>query len=244
MAGSEAIAIDPDAYSAWRSTPLGARTERLEHDLILRLAGALAGRRVLDAGCGDGTLSLALAARGARVTGLDADLRMLAVGLGRVRAAGARVAFVGGTIERLPFLDASFDLVVAVTVLCFMREPGRVLAEFRRVLAPEGGLVIGELNRWSLWALRRRVRSWLGASLWRHAHFTDARELRRRLADAGFAVDALEGCIFYPPWAWLARHMAWADAPLRRRTTFGAAFVAAKARAAPHPQARSARVAA
>jgi SAM-dependent methyltransferase len=227
------IAVDPLAYSAWRATPLGAYTERLEHDLVLRLAGTVAGARVLDAGCGDGVLSVALAARGARVVGLDADERMLAAGRARARSQGALLDFVRGTVERLPFPDASFDLVVAVTVMCFVRERGRVLAEFRRVLVPGGHLVIGELNRLSLWALRRRVRGWLGAALWRHARFEDARSLRRRVAAAGFAVEALEGCVYYPPWLWLARAMARLERPLRRLTTFGAAFLAVSARALP-----------
>ena len=225
------VAIGPEAYSAWRSSALGALTERLEHELMLRLVGDVAGQRVLDAGCGDGMLSFALAARGAHVTGLDADERMLAAGAIRARAAGAAVSFARGTIERLPFADASFDVVAAVTVLCFIRERGRALAEFRRVLAPGGRLVVGELNRWSLWALARRIRAWLGAPLWRRARFTDACKLRRLLAAAGFAVEALEGCAFYPPWAPLARLMAPAENPLHRLTTFGAAFVAARAKA-------------
>ncbi|HEY7609198.1 MAG TPA: class I SAM-dependent methyltransferase [Alphaproteobacteria bacterium] len=227
------VAIGPETYSAWRSTELGARTERLEQDLILRLAGDVADQRVLDAGCGDGLLAVALAARGARVTGLDADAGMLAAGAARAEVAGAMIRPVRGAIERLPFADASFDMVAAVTVLCFIRDPSRVLAEFRRVLVPGGSLVIGELNRWSVWALRRRVRGWLGAPLWRQAHFTDARRLRRLLAGAGFTVEALEGCVFYPPSAWLARTTARAESRLGRLTTFGAAFLAARAIAPP-----------
>ena len=71
-------AIGPEAYASWRATPLGAITEGIEQCLILDLMGDLAGRRVLDAGCGDGALICAAASRGAAATGIDPDPAMLA----------------------------------------------------------------------------------------------------------------------------------------------------------------------
>ena len=61
--------------------------EPIEQQLILDLAGELSQSRVLDAGCGDGALACAVAARGAEVTGLDADPAMLAAARSR---AGSR----------------------------------------------------------------------------------------------------------------------------------------------------------
>jgi SAM-dependent methyltransferase len=224
------VPTGPEAYRAWRASRLGALTDRCEADALEPLLGAVAGRTVLDAGCGDGMGAIALARRGAQATGLDPDPAMLAAARAQAEAAGVRLPLVRGRVEALPFRDASFDLVLAVTVLCFVRDQGRAWAEMARVLRPGGLLVIGELGRWSLWAARRRIRGWLGSALWRAASFHSAGDLRRAAERAGLAVEAVRGAVFHPPSATLARLTAPLDARLGRRTTFGAAFIALAAR--------------
>ena len=49
--------------------------------------------------------------------------------------------------EELPFEDGSFDLVLMVTVLCFLADPFRALSEATRILKPEGCLIIGMIDR-------------------------------------------------------------------------------------------------
>ncbi len=149
----------PLEYTAWRETPLGAITERLERSVVLDLAGPLAAREVLDVGCGDGAYALAAARAGARVTGLDRSTAALA--RARERAGSERLAvdLLVGDIGTLPLPADRFDLVLAVTVLCFVEEPARAVAEMARVLRPGGLLVLGELGKWSTWAAWRRLRS-------------------------------------------------------------------------------------
>ena len=77
-APSEIPSTLPSAYRAWRSTDLGRITDKLEEELILELIRPVQKQRILDVGCGDGTLAVLLTQRGADVTGIDADLRMLA----------------------------------------------------------------------------------------------------------------------------------------------------------------------
>jgi ubiquinone/menaquinone biosynthesis C-methylase UbiE len=219
----------PAVYADWRASSLGEITEALEHALLFRQAGAVAGRDVLDAGCGDGTLARAFAAAGAaRVVGVDADARMIA----RARAATAPggPGFAVADIGRLPFADASFDVVSVITVLAFVPDAAGAVRELARVLRPGGVLLIGDLGKWSFWAARRRVRGWLGALLWRGARFRTAGELRALARGAGLEVAATEGAIFYPPSQALARRMARWDPALGRCTTFGAAFIAIAAR--------------
>ncbi len=227
MTGADkTTAIGPRAYAAWRATSLGAVTETLEQRLMLDLVGDLAGVRVLDIGCGDGALVRAFAAQGATAVGVDPDPAMLASAQERATEANVLATFVDGRAESLPFPDASFDAVTAVTVLCFIPDALKAVREMARVLRPGGRLVLGELGRWSLWAAKRRLRGWLGSATWNAARFRDAGELRHLAEAAGLKVTAMRGAIFYPPVGSLARVMAPIDPWLGRRATLGAAFIA------------------
>lgn len=219
----------PDSYSRWRRSRLGRITDALEERLVLDLLGPVDRLHVLDLGCGDGALASTLFRRGARVTGLNADPRMLAAARARAEAESVRLNLVRGRAEVLPFPDGAFDRVVAVTVLCFVRDADRACAEMARVLRPDGRLVIGELGRWSLWAAIRRLRGWLGAPTWRAAEFRTGRELRSLVEAHGLAVREVRGSIYYPPWGLAASLQARIDPWLGRRTTAGAAFIALSA---------------
>lgn len=218
--------ISPADYESWRATRLGAITESLERRVILELMGPVQDADVLDAGCGDGALACAMASGGASVTGLDADPVMLAAARARAAMTGARVTFLPGRIEQLPLADARFDVVVAVTVLCFAADAATAVREMARVLRPRGRLVLGELGRWSTWAATRRLKGWLGASTWKAARFSSAGALRALLEEAGLSVKDLRGAVFYPPIGLCARHLAPLDPWMGRHTTIGAAFIA------------------
>jgi SAM-dependent methyltransferase len=221
--------IGPELYASWRATSLGVITEGIEQRLILDMMGELAGARVLDAGCGDGALVCAAASRGAEATGVDPDPAMLAAARSNVGKAGLKAAFLEGRAERLPFPDATFDVVASVTVLCFVPDAAGAVREMARVLRPGGRLVLGELGRWSLWATLRRVRGWLGSAIWQAAQFRTSAELRSLAEQAGLSVTAVRGAVYYPPIGMLARALAPLDSWLGRLTTFGAAFVALSA---------------
>lgn len=218
--------IGPQAYVGWRATSLGAITDVLEHRVIVDLMGELAGRRFLDAGCGDGGLVCAAAAQGAAATGVDPDPAMLAAAQSRTAQAGLEATFLAGRVEQLPFADSSFDLVASVTVLCFVDDDAGALREMARVLRPGGRLVLGELGRWSSWAALRRMRGWLGSTTWRKARFRTSRELRVLVQQAGLRVTAVRGAVYYPPSDLLAHLLAPLDPRLGRITSVGAAFIA------------------
>lgn len=197
---------------------------------MLRLAGDLQGRSVLDVGCGDGTLALACWESGtAQVAGLDLDTRMITRAAAFAAQHQVTIGYTVGRADTLPFGDKSFDLVVSVATLTFVPEADRVVREMARVLRPGGRLVIGDLGKWSIWAARRRVRAWLGSPTWRAARFRTAGELLAMARQAGLSVGRVQGAIFFPPCTALARVIAPIDARLGQLTTLGAAFVAIQA---------------
>lgn len=228
----------PAAYRAWRASDLGRITDRIEEKLILGLIGPVEGKCVLDVGCGDGVLSVRLARVGADVTGVDADPHAVAAARERASRAGAAVTVIEGDARQLPFADDTFDMVVAITVLCFVAEAERAVNEMARVLRPGGRVVIGELGRHSLWAVKRRLSGWLGSKTWRAAHFRTVHELKRLATAARLDVGEVRGAVYYPPCNSCARVLAPLDARLSPETTFGAAFIALAARK-PHNHSQS-----
>lgn len=226
MDSEQSTGVLAASYAQWRSSRVGRITDELEQQLLFELLGSVADKTLLDVGCGDGRLASKLSRRGAAVTGLDADPMMIAAAHRRSEIEDTRLRLVEGLAERLPFDDESFDSALAVTVLCFVRNAERAIAEIARVLKPDGHLVIGELARWNLWAVHRRVRGWLGNSTWRAATFRTGRELRGLIQAAGLRVVDVRGAVHYPPCGMAAELFAPVDLWLGRNTTFGSAFIA------------------
>jgi len=218
--------ITPLEYTRWRETALGSVTERLERAAVLDLAGPLAGRDVLDIGCGDGTYALGAALAGARVTGVDRSAAVVEAARRRAADAGLPLELHVADALTLPFPPERFDVVLAVTVLCFVLDPPRAVAEMARVLRPGGVVVLGELGRWSAWGVWRRLRAWAGSTTWRTARFWSPAELRRLLRQAGLVRGRERGVAYYPPVGSAARLLERVDPLLGSATRLGAAFIA------------------
>ena len=100
----------------------------------------LAGRRVLDLGCGDGWFCRYAADAGARtVIGVDPSVRMLTQA--RERTNDARISYVNAFVEDAAFADASADLVVSILALHYVAELEPVLAAIAGWLEPGGTFV-------------------------------------------------------------------------------------------------------
>jgi len=219
-------AFDPAAYGAWFESSVGRRVWADEERALLRVLQPEPGGRVLDAGCGDGRLLVSLARRDLRVVGVDASVAMLRAARDRARATGLPVHLVRAEVGALPFADESFDTVAAVTVLCFVADSGPALREMARTVRRGGKLVIGELGRWSSWAVSRRLEGRLRGGPWRVAEFRSAPALKRLLRAAGLVPGRVRGAVFYPRSSPAARLLGPLDAMLGAITTVGAAFIA------------------
>ncbi|HJT78357.1 MAG TPA: class I SAM-dependent methyltransferase, partial [Gemmataceae bacterium] len=133
----------------------------LDHETWIRPAfgmlGAVAGRDVLDYGCGHGMAAVVLARRGARVTACDLSLAYLQEAQARARANGTDVAFAQADGERLPFADGSFDAVWGNAILHHL-DVRTAARELYRSLRPGGVAVLCEPwggNPLLSWARRR-----------------------------------------------------------------------------------------
>ena len=141
-----------DRYRTWWEPVLAPTALALLDEVQLLNGGSVAaepgsGTRILDLGTGAGLLALAIVRRWPRtnVVGLDGSTGMLAVALAAAErelaeAEQARIEFVTGQASRLPFEDASFDLVLSSFVLQLVPHRPSALAEARRVLRPGGRL--------------------------------------------------------------------------------------------------------
>ena len=104
---------------------------------------------VLDVATGTGAVAIELVRRyGCSVVGLDQSPEMLAAGRHRLQQSGlaARVTFVEGRAEQLPFADASFDALTFTYLLRYVDDPARTLRELGRVVRPGGVIAMLEFG--------------------------------------------------------------------------------------------------
>jgi ubiquinone/menaquinone biosynthesis C-methylase UbiE len=140
-------------------TRLIAREETFKRRLTERLA-LRPGMRVLDVGCGTGTLAIQMAQTGATVSAIDADDAILARARHKAQAAKLAISFRRALATELPFDDGSFDRVTSTLMAHHLptAEKQQMFAEIRRVLTPSGELHLVDVGP---------ARSSLGRSLQR-----------------------------------------------------------------------------
>ncbi|MCU0307192.1 MAG: class I SAM-dependent methyltransferase [Thermoleophilia bacterium] len=179
---SRAALVDLEAHE-WGSAPdfYGPRHDYREALMLRRLLPTMPGPRVLNAGCGAGSLTLRLADLGLHVTSVDASDQFVErlVAIVAERYPGRGLPVDRGDLHALPYPDGAFDAVVCGEVLEHLDDDRRAIGEIARVLAPGGVLVASvPANPWrydwfDLWAGHRRRYTTAGLGV--------------RLAGAGFA---------------------------------------------------------
>jgi len=134
---SYAVYADPamaDRFDAMRfGGPIGELVAATQEQQVAEFLAPIEGRRVLDVGTGTGRAAIALAKRGADVTGVDASAEMLAAAERRARQAGLQVTFRRDDVHHLAFADRAFDSVVCLRVLMHTPDWTQSLGELCRV---------------------------------------------------------------------------------------------------------------
>jgi ubiquinone/menaquinone biosynthesis C-methylase UbiE len=137
--------------------------ERRFKRMLIEQARPAAGQRILDLGCGTGTLAIEVKRREPRaeLAGLDADPEMLAQARRKAEAAGVELELTEGFSTELPYADASFDRVLSTLFFHHLDpQPKReTAAEIARVLRPGGELHVADWGRPSDPAMRLAFQS-------------------------------------------------------------------------------------
>jgi SAM-dependent methyltransferase len=166
----------------WQRLP--GELEPPDRELRLRfmLAHVARGDRVLDLGCGDGWMTAELARAGAAPTGVEVAQAAIDRGRGRHPDLDLRLAPIDGP---LPVSDNACDVVWASEVIEHVADTARWLSEIRRVLRPEGRLLLTTPNHSRLRLLVAGIELY-SEPLGDHLHLYSTNSLREVLRDFDF----------------------------------------------------------
>jgi 2-polyprenyl-6-hydroxyphenyl methylase/3-demethylubiquinone-9 3-methyltransferase len=120
----------------------------LRLEFINQRAGGLAGKNVLDVGCGGGILSESMARLGARVTGIDMGEAPLAVAKLHLKESGVRVDYRRISAEDMAEEQpAAFDVVTCLEMLEHVPDPSSVVRSLAKLVRPGGQVFVSTINR-------------------------------------------------------------------------------------------------
>ncbi len=216
--GKDAISYDAARWLL----PAGQYNNRVQQEIVTELLGPFSGERVLEVAVGTGRFTSHLAARGARMTGLDIALPMLRRARASMSSAGVdgAVGLLLGDARRLPLADASFDACLCVNALHHMPGAAASIAEMSMVIKPAGRIVFNFTNRWSLYLPMALAVNWRHRSLRKdvYTRWLDLTAVEQMCDRAGLSIVAARGHLHIPtrvsgPLLWL---LIKADRSVRR----------------------------
>jgi len=174
----------------------GFYNAHLDRPACLELLGDVGGLRVLDVACGPGLYAEELVERGAVVLGLDQSPRMIELARERVPSAEFRVHDLADPLEWVP--DASVDRVLFALALEHLDDRVAALGELRRVLRPDGALVLSRQHPTGDWLrhggnyFEQRVIEETWSRGWRVRYWLAPLETTcEELSEAGFLIERL-----------------------------------------------------
>ena len=167
---------------------------------------ALAGKQVLDVGCGGGILTEALARAGATVTGIDMAEKSLQVARLHAHESGLAEQVTYQQVTAEQFAEdhpGEFDIITCLELLEHVPEPGSLIAACRRLLKPGGDFFMSTINRnpksYGLMVLGAEyILGMVPRGTHDYAKFIKPAELAGYLREAGFSLKDLTGMVYNP----------------------------------------------
>ncbi|MEL6562852.1 MAG: bifunctional 2-polyprenyl-6-hydroxyphenol methylase/3-demethylubiquinol 3-O-methyltransferase UbiG [Pseudomonadota bacterium] len=179
-----------------------------EFDRDLKTAGAFAGLRILDIGCGGGLLAEPMARLGAEVVGADAAERNIPVAQVHAEQSGLTIDYRHTTAENMAAAGEQFDVVLNMEVVEHVADPLSYLTACRQLLKPGGLHICSTINRNPksfMMAIvgAEHVMRWLPKGTHEWSKFITPDELFDLMRDAGLDPVDRKGFVFNPiTWSW------------------------------------------
>jgi ubiquinone/menaquinone biosynthesis C-methylase UbiE len=174
------------------------------YQLVREKIGDVAGLRILEVACGRGGFVRELAQRGARVTGCDFSFAALCMAKTKLAQAGgsSSATLVHGDAQRMPFADASFDVIVSCETIEHLPDASSAILEMHRVTRPGGQLFLTTPNYvnftglYEFYARARRGPNKTDQPFDRHQWFP---EIRSCVRSAGWQILSVDGTVHQFP---------------------------------------------
>jgi ubiquinone/menaquinone biosynthesis C-methylase UbiE len=168
--------------------PIGELVAETQAAVIVRMAGEVRGRPILDVGTGTGRAALLLAKAGALVTGVDPSEQMLAVARERAKTHGQSISFRRGDAHSLEFPDRAFETVISLRVLMHSPRWREALSEMCRVASRQLIVDYPSSRSVAVWqSAARRALAPLGVKTEPYRVFSD-RNITEALQSFGFRI--------------------------------------------------------
>ena len=164
----------------------------------------VAGKRLVDVGCGGGILAESMAQRGATVTGIDMGEAPLSVAKLHQRESGLEVHYLQSTAEQLAAKEAgNFDIVCCLEMLEHVPDPAAVVAACAELAQPGGALYFSTINRNPkayVFAIvgAEHILQLLPAGTHEYDKFIKPSELASWIRDAGLVLEDMTGLTYNP----------------------------------------------
>ena len=190
-------------FSNKKTTPFSSemsKTSRRDYifarqkELVLDLVTPLAGERLLDIGCGDGSNLQIFRNKWCSLTGVESSREKLETAR---RTYGDRSEFILADSTDLPFSDNEFDIVTIINFLETANDPRKVIEEAIRVC--RGRVFIGFLNNYSFFGTRQSLKENFGFRLSKKMRFFNYPEIKRMVEDIiGNTIIKWGSVIYFP----------------------------------------------